>query len=108
MSLGANEPLIKAVPVADGVKFTLQVAVPRTPPAGAQLPDELKLPAAPVEWKVTVPEGVRAVPAVDVSKTVALQEEAVFTVTGVLQVMDVEVLRRLTVMMKAVVVELPL
>lgn len=38
--------------------------------------DPVKLPAAPVEVKLTVPAGVIGVPAVDVSATVAVQVEA--------------------------------
>ncbi len=60
-------PLIIAVPVAEGVKVTLQL-----PAVRMQLPDMLKTPVAvPVEEKATVPEGVSAVPAVEVSVTAA-------------------------------------
>ena len=38
--------------------------------------DPVKLPAAPVEEKLTVPAGVTAFPAVDESVTVAVQVEA--------------------------------
>ncbi len=56
--------------------------------------------------KPTEPEGVRAAPDGDVSVTVAVQDEGVFTVTGVLHVMLVEVVRVLTVMVAEVVDEL--
>ncbi len=85
------------------MKVTLQL-----PAVRVQLPDMLKVPVTlPVEEKATVPEGVSAVPALEVSVTVAVQEEAVFTVTGVLHMMDVEVVRRATEILKAVEV-LPL
>lgn len=38
--------------------------------------DPVKIPAAPVEVKLTVPAGVIAVPAVDVSATVTVHVEA--------------------------------
>ncbi len=56
--------------------------------------------------KPTEPEGVRAGPDGDVSVTVAVHDEGVLTVTGVLHVMLVEVVRVLTVMVAAVVDEL--
>ncbi len=96
-------PVIIAVPVADGVKVTLQV-----PDIRVQLPEELKTPAAPIEENATVPEGVRAVPAEEVSVTVAMQEEAVPTATGVPQETEVEVVRRLTRILAATVLELAL
>lgn len=56
----------------------------------------------------TTPEGVRVIPAVDVSLTVTLQTDAVFTVTGLEQVMMIEVVRGLTTTLAEVTVELPL
>ncbi len=63
---------------------------------------------APVEEKLTEPVGVSGVPTPAESETVAVQAEAVFTVTGVVQVIVVEVERRPTVILKAVVVLLGL
>jgi len=61
------------------------------------------------EEKVTVPVGVVATPPLEVSITVAVQVDAWFTTTELgVQVIDVEVVRRLTVMLAGVVVELPL
>ena len=53
------------------------------------------------------PVGVTAVPR-ELSMTVTVQDEAVFTVTGLLQVIPVAVARRLTVMLAGVVAELVL
>jgi hypothetical protein len=64
---------------------------------------ELKEPAGPVSVKVTVPVGVVTVPA-EVSVTVAAQDEAVPTSTGVVQTTAVEVVRGLTVTLAAVLV----
>jgi hypothetical protein len=61
------------------------------------------------EEKVTVPVGVAATPSLEMSITVAVQVEAWFTTTELgVQLIDVEVIRRLTVMLAGVVVELPL
>jgi hypothetical protein len=90
-------PVIKAVPVAVAVNVTEQV-----PEARAQVV-ELKEPAGPVSVKVTVPVGVVTVPA-EVSVTVAAQDEAVPTSTGVVQTTAVEVVRGLTVTLAAVLV----
>ena len=82
------------MPVAVAVKVT------------EQLPDtrahvvELKEPAGPVSVKVTVPVGVVTVPG-EVSVTVAVQDEAWPTTTGLVQTTAVEVLRLLTVTLAA-------
>ncbi len=109
VEFGAKEPEIRAVPVADGVKVKLQVAVGNVPGSISQLPDELKLPVAvPAETKFTFPAGKTAVPALEESATVAVQDEGVFTVTGLVQFTLVEVERRLIVILKAVAVLLAL
>lgn len=110
MTVGAKEADIIAVPVIEGVKFTLQLAVPNITGEGAHVPWlSGKVPVAvPVAEKTTTPVGVKAVPAVEVSITVAVQEDAVPTVTGVSQVTVVEVARRLTVIVAETVDELPL
>ncbi len=56
----------------------------------------LKLPAAPVLVKPTVPVGTLVVPA-EVSATVAVHVEATPTTTGLVQDMVVDVVRGLTV-----------
>src|SRR5712692_10091479 len=94
-------------PVADGVKLTLQLEVPVAPAVRGQL-DELKEPALPLGVKFTVPAGDVFVPAAEASVTVAVHFEAWLTTTGVSQATDVVVVRRFTVMLKAVVVELVL
>ncbi len=74
------------------------------PGVRVQMPEELKLPGEPE--KVTVPDGVRAVPALEVSITVAVQLEAWFTTTEAAQATEVLVVLRLTVTVAAVVLEL--
>jgi hypothetical protein len=59
----------------------------------------VKLPATPVSANATVPAGVMAVPADEVSLTVAVQVESWLTTTGVVQTRLVDVLLGLTVMM---------
>ena len=89
--------MINAVPVAVAVKVT------------EQLPDtrvhvvELKDPAGPVSVNVTVPVGVVTVPA-EVSETVAVQDEATPTTTGLVQTTVVEVVLGLTVTLAATLV----
>ncbi len=56
----------------------------------------------------TAPVGFSAVPLVEVSMTVAVHDDAVFTVTGLVHVIEVEVLRRLTVIVADVAEELAL
>ena len=74
-----------------------------------QLPDtraqvvELNEPAGPVSVKVTVPVGVMIVPG-EVSLTVAVQDDAWFTTTGLVQTTAVEVVRTLTVTLAAALV----
>src|SRR5713101_5714833 len=103
VSLGTYEPVMLAVPLAEGVKFTLQLATPSVPGVRLQVPEELKLTVAvPEAAKLTLPAGVRAVPARGVSVTVAMQLEAWLMTMGVAQVMDVDVVRRLTAMVAEV------
>jgi hypothetical protein len=88
------------VPVAVAVNVTEQV-----PDARVQgLP--MKEPAGPVSVNVTVPVGVDVVPG-EVSATVAVQDEATPTTTGLVQTTVVEVALRLTVTLAAALV-LPL
>ena len=84
-----------AVPAADGVKLTRQVADAPVPER-EQEPEKVPLP--PVA-SANVAEGVNAVPA-DVSATVTVQPDADPVLTGLLQLMPVIVARRLTVIMK--------
>ena len=86
--------MIRAVPVAVAVKVTEQL-----PDTRAQVV-ELNDPAGPVSVKVTVPVGVVTVPG-EVSVTVAVQDDAWFTTTGLVQTTAVEVLRLLTVTLEA-------
>jgi hypothetical protein len=89
------------VPVADGVKVTLQL--PDTNVHGLGVPRE---PVPDTIANRTVPAGVLAVPAA-VSVTVAVHVEGVFTTTGVVHETAVEVVRRLTVIVLEVVGPLP-
>ena len=57
----------------------------------------VNVPVTPVSDSATVPVGVRKVPAVEVSVTVTLHVDPVFTFTGVVQVTVVLVVRGLTV-----------
>jgi len=59
---------------------------------------ELKDPATPVSLNAMLPVEVIVVPG-DVSETVAVHDEAWFTTTGLEQVTEMEVVRRLTVML---------
>ena len=86
--------MIRAVPVAVAVKVTEQL-----PDTRAQVV-ELNDPAGPVSVKVTVPVGIVTVPG-EVSVTVAVQDDAWFTTTGLEQTTAVEVLRLLTVTLEA-------
>jgi hypothetical protein len=98
--------LTVAVPVADAVKLTPQLA---EAPVPLKLQGEpVKEPVAvPVAVKATVPAGVIAVPAVEVSVTVAVQVEGWLTTTGLVHETAVLVVRGFTVTLAAVVVELP-
>jgi hypothetical protein len=89
--------VIKAVPVAVAVNVTEQL-----PDARAHVV-ELNEPAGPVSVNVTVPVGVVTVPA-DVSDTVAVQDDATPTTTGLVQTTAVEVVRGLTVTLAATLV----
>jgi hypothetical protein len=93
-------PVINAVPVAVAVNVTEQV-----PETRAQVV-ELKDPAGPVSVNVTVPVGVVTVPA-EVSVTVAAQDDATPTTTGLVQTTAVDVVLVLTVTLEAALV-LPL
>src|SRR5438094_10242613 len=90
-------PLIVAVPVVVAVKVTGQL-----PEARVQLL-ELNAPAGPVSLNVTLPVGVIIVPG-EVSDTVAVQDEAWLTATGLEQTRAVEVVRGFTVILAAVLV----
>jgi len=79
-----------AAPVAVAVKVTEQVPLARVQLVG------LKVPAAPVDVKLTVPVGVLAVPG-ELSATVALHELPWPTATGDEHETVVVVPRRLTV-----------
>jgi len=87
--------VIVAVPVVVAVKVTEQL-----PEARVQLL-ELNAPAGPVSLNVTLPVGVIIVPG-EVSDTVAVQDEAWFTTTGLEQTRAVEVVRGFTVILAAV------
>ncbi len=88
---------MRAVPVAVAVKVTEQL-----PDTRAQVV-ELNEPAGPVSVNVTVPVGVIMVPG-EVSLTVAVQDDAWFTTTGLVQTTAVEVVRTLTVTLAATLV----
>ena len=64
---------------------------------------ELKDPAGPVSVNVTVPVGVVTVPA-EVSETVAVQDDATPTTTGLVQTTTVDVVRGFTVTLAAALV----
>ena len=80
--------VMEAVPDVEAVKVELQVAVAPVP-ANVQVVNE---PVTPVSARVTVPEGVVAVP-VDVSVTVTVHDEPWLITTGLVHVTLVEVLR---------------
>ena len=70
--------------------------------AEAVVPDNVQVvkdPVTPVSDRVSVPVGVRKVPAVEVSVTVTLHVDPVFTFTGVVQETVVAVVRGLTTML---------
>jgi len=90
-------PVIVAVPVAIAVKVTEQLPETRVQVA------ELKDPAAPVSVKLTLPVGDITVPG-EVSDTIAVQDEAWFTTTGLEQFKAVEVVRGFTVILTAALV----
>jgi hypothetical protein len=89
--------VINAVPVAVAVNVTEHV-----PDTRAQVV-ELNEPAGPVSVKVTVPVGVVTVPA-EVSVTVAAQDDATPTTTGLVHTTAVEVVLVLTVTLAAALV----
>jgi hypothetical protein len=86
-----------AVPVVIAVKVTEQLPETRVQVA------ELKDPAAPVSVKLTLPDGMITVPG-EVSDTVAVQDEAWLTTTGLEQTKEVEVVRGFTVILAAALV----
>ena|SRR5213593_4188250 len=94
-----------AVPTVEGVKCTAHVAVPVNPAVSVQVVWS-KAPETPANEKATAPNGVRDVPPVEVSVTVAMHVEDVVTMTGVSQLIDVDVERRLTVIVNGELVEL--
>ena len=98
--------MINAVPVAVAVNVTEQFAVPTGPATRAHVV-ELNEPAGPVSVNVTVPVGVVTVPG-EVSVTVAVQDEATPTRTGLVQMTAVDVLRLFTVTLAAALVGLAL
>ncbi len=57
--------------------------------------------------KMTVPVGLAFTPPLEASCKVTVQEDGVFTVTGLSQVTVAEVVRLFTVILKAAAVELP-
>jgi hypothetical protein len=90
-------PVISAVPVVVAKKVTEQL-----PEARVQVA-ELKDPAAPVSAKLTLPCGGTIVPS-EVSDTVALQDDAWFTTTGLEQTTVVDVVRGPTMILEATLV----
>ncbi len=85
-------------------KLLVHVDVPRVAVA-ARVQVE-KVPVTPLTVKVTAPVGLTFVPRVELSVTVAVQTEAWFTTTGLVQLTLVVVVRRLTTTVAGVVVEL--
>ncbi len=81
-----------AVPAVEAVKVEVQVAE-AVVPARVQV---VKDPVTPTSLKVTVPVGVRNVPATEVSVTVTLQVDPWLIMTGVVQDTVVEVVLGLT------------
>ena len=94
-------PETLAVPAAVPVKVTLQL--PETNVHGFGVP---RVPLPLTIANRTVPAGVLAVPAA-VSVTVAVQVEAWFMKTGVVQLTAIAVVRKLTVIVFDVVGPLP-
>ena len=85
------------MPVAVAVKVTEQLPETRVHVV------ELKDPAGPVSVNVTVPVGAIIVPGEE-SVTVAVQDEATPTTTGLVQTTAVDVLRLFTVTLEATLV----
>ena len=65
--------MILAVPAVDGVNVEVHVAVPAVVPAARV--QVVNVPVTPVTVKVTEPVGVMTVPTVELSVTVAVQDE---------------------------------
>ncbi len=92
------------------MKLSTQVEVAASTRASEQVGDP-NVPVAVLpapRLRSTTPEGVRVTPAVDESLTVTVHTDAVFTVTGLKQVMMIEVVLGLTTTLAEVTVELPL
>src|SRR5712692_7302356 len=92
---------------SEGVNTTIHVALAPLP---ERLQGPLNVPVAGAKLvREKLPVGVTGGPAnpFERSVTVTLQEDGVFTVTGLSQVTVVEVRRLFTVMLKAADVELP-
>ncbi len=85
------------VPAAEPVKSTEQLLPIRVQLAVLNEPE-------PVKVQATVPVGLIEVPAAELSVTVAVQVEAWPTVTGLVQTIVVELVRRLTIMVEAALV----
>src|SRR5215470_10112860 len=94
-----------AVPVAVGVKLTLQDAALALTLVKVQL-FWSKFPASPVALKLTEPPGVRGVPPLEVSLTVAVQDEDWLRKIGLTQLIVVALVRRLTVIIAGKLLEL--
>jgi hypothetical protein len=84
---------MEAVPGVDAVNVEAQVAA-TVVPARVHV---VNVPVTPVWLRATVPVGGRKVPAVEVSVTVTVQVDAWPTLTGLVQVTVVLVVRGLTV-----------
>ena len=91
-----------AVPDVVGVKVEVHVAEAVVP----ERVHVVNVPDTPVTLRATVPVGVRKVPAVEVSVTVTVHVDPVFTFTGLVQLTVVLVVRALTVILVVPVLEL--
>ena len=90
-----------AVPAVDAVNVEVQVAE-AVVPANVQV---VNVPVTPVSLSVTVPDGVRNVPA-EVSVTVTVHVEPWLTTTGVVQETAVVVARLFTTILVVPLLEL--
>ena len=90
------------MPEVVAVKVEVHVA-DAVVPARVQV---VNVPVTPVSLRATVPVGVRNVPAVEVSVTVTVHVEAWLITTGVMQLTVVLVVRGLTVILEAPLLEL--
>ena len=89
------------MPEVDAVNVEVQVAVPAVVPAASV--QVVNVPVTPLTVNVTDPVGVLTVPAA-VSVTVAVHVDPWLTNTGLVHVIAVVVVLRLTTMVAAVVV----